>query len=372
MKKLLYFIGEDTAFLTHRFNLAKAAQTAGFEVHVLTRFTTHESTLKNAGFITHGLKFFSRGGMNPFRDLLCLQELILSYRRIKPDCVHHVAWKPVLYGSIAAQITKVSKVINALTGMGYLFISQSIKAWLVRTIVQFLLPRILKSLNHIMILQNPDDYALAKDFLKIPSHHLKIIEGSGVDIKVFKPAASFPKGRLQFICVSRMLWDKGIRELVEATRLVKLTHASFDVILCGDTDPHNPAAIPSDQLRQWERQGLIKWKGRINDVASIYKQGHVAILPSYREGLPKALLEAAACGLPIITTDVPGCSLVVQNHKTGLLVPPKNYRKLAEAMVQLLTNPSLRADLGHNGRQLVVERFSDPVIIKQFLDVYSS
>ena len=369
MKKLLYFIGEDKAFLSHRVNLALAAKKAGFDVHVVTYITSHKAEIQKLGFHLHGLMHFQRGGMNPFKDLLCLFELVKLYLQIKPDVVHHVAWKPVLYGSIASLLTRVPKVVNALTGMGYLFISPSLKARILRGCVGCLLPNILRFQKHMMIVQNPDDKELAKNCFRISPQKIRLIRGSGVDTSKYKSTPP-PKGRLKFVCVARMLWDKGIHELVEATRIAKLTHANFDVILCGDTDPENPAAIPPEKLKEWSRQGLITWKGHIKDVANIYKNAHVAVLPSYREGLPKSLLEAASCGLPIITTDAPGCREIVRENRNGFLVPIKDPRKLAEAMGKMIKSAERRKKFGLASRDMVEKYFSDEIIISKTMRLY--
>lgn len=369
MKKLVYLVGEDRAFLTHRLNLAREAKKNGFEVHVITKITEHEREIIREGFRIHKLVHFSRGGMNPFKDFLFLKELYALYKSLKPDIVHHVAWKPVLYGSFIARLTGVPRIINALTGMGYLFISNSPKVRIVRCFLRLILKRILSPMHHVMIVQNPEDKQLVRDYFGFPASKIRLIRGSGVDPKKFKPV-KIPPGRLKFVCISRLLWDKGIRELIEAIRIAKLTHASFDVILCGDIDPYNPASIPLEKIQEWARQGLINWKGHVRDVASIYNQAHVAILPSYREGLPKALLEGASCGLPIITTDAPGCREVVANNLNGILVPVKDARKLAEAICYLIDNPQRRQEFGKASRDRVLKYFSDPVIIEKTLKLY--
>ncbi|HCI48335.1 MAG TPA: glycosyltransferase family 1 protein [Holosporales bacterium] len=369
MTKLLYLVTEADYFFSHRYALAKAAQQQGYEVSVATVPGTHRQRLLDEGFRLYPLTKMTRAGLHPLKQFLSFLEIYKIYRTEKPDMVHHVAMKPVLYGTLAARLAGVKCVVNALTGLGYLFISPSVKAKFLRFWVWTSFRFLFKGPKCVLILQNKDDFQL---FSKtVPPQNLALIRGSGVDIKHFSPP---PKKkdhkRLKVVLVARLLWDKGIREAIEVVRLLKEKGFSFEFILAGGLDLQNPSGIPRHIVEQWQQQGLCTWMGKVDDVAKLYQACDIAVLPSYREGLPKSLLEAAACGLPIVTTDVPGCREIVEDGKTGLLVPVRTVGPLTEALGRLLTDAPLRKKLGHNARTSVEKNFSSEKIIKETVAVY--
>lgn len=368
-KKIIYVVTEDHYFCSHRLPLALAAKKDGHIVAVATTIHHHGQTIQQAGLTLLPLKQMSRTGMNPWKDAKLIVELYRLYRQEKPDIVHHVAMKPSLHGSIAAKLARVPKVINALTGLGYLFINDSAKAKILRHCIIQLFRTLWRSPNYHLIVQNQDDY---KKFSKIlGTSNIHLIRGSGVDTKTFSPPSKRshhmpPK----VVLVSRLLWDKGVGELIDAARILKTRNIQMELSLYGMPDPKNPASIPESILNGWVQQGLCQWKGATQEVSKIYQDADIAVLPSYREGLPKSLLEAAACGLPIITTDVPGCHEIVQHHVNGLLVPWKNSNKLADALEILLFDAPLREHYGQAGRHLVNEHFDEKIIVQQTLALY--
>jgi glycosyltransferase involved in cell wall biosynthesis len=361
--KLLYFVTEDWYFSSHRLPLAVAAREAGFDVVVVTRVREHGGVIRRAGLSLIPFEM-SRRGMNPFGELGALARLTALYRREKPDLVHHVAMKPVLYGTLAARLASVPRVVNALAGMGWLFTSTNLMARLLKPLVRLTFRILLRPTN--VIVQNPDDAALMAG-LGVGNVHL--IRGAGVDTRIFHPAPS-PAGDLVVMLASRMLWDKGVGEFVEAAGMLREMGASARFVLVGERDPANPSAIPESRLQEWEAKGIVEWWGKRDDMAEVIHQAHVVCLPSYREGLPKVLLEAAASGLPLVATDVPGCREIVRNEENGLLVPARDATALAAALRRLIEDRELRCRMGARGREIVETEFSVEKVVSETLAVY--
>jgi len=370
MTKLLYLVTEAGYFFSHRYALAKAAQNKGFDIVVATKPGSYHQRLLDEGFRVSPLKKMTRSGLNPIHQILSIIEIYKIYKKENPDIVHHVAMKPVLYGSIAAQLSGIKNVVNAITGLGYLFISSSLKSQFLRFWIWISFHRLFRGAGKKVILQNKDDLSL---FSKIvPKKNLVLIRGSGVDTKTFNVSKNKSKRTtLRIVLVARLLWDKGIKEMIGAVEILKQKEFSFEFILAGGLDFKNPSSISQSQINKWEKGGLCTWVGKMKDIASLYGESDIAALPSYREGLPKSLLEAAACGLPIVTTDVPGCREIVQHQKTGLLVPVRNVLDLADALEKLLKDENLRHRLGKEARLSVENHFSEDIIIKETLDVYT-
>ena len=368
-RKILYLVSEDWYFCSHRLPLGIAAREAGAEVVVATRINEHADTIEQAGLRVENLKM-RRSGRNPFVDILTLQQLTSLYRREKPDLVHHVALKPILYGGFAAWQTNVPHVVNAVAGMGFMFISQGLFARTLRPLITKAQSALMNRCNTKTILQNPDDFALyTKDF-GVTADHIVVIPGAGVDIDRFIPIPE-PCGTPVVVCVSRMLRDKGIFELVEATRLLHEKGVKLRVRLVGPVDD-NPASIPRATLTEWQNEGVVEVVGPSNDIPGEYAQAHIAVLPSYREGLPKSLIEAAACGRPIVATDVPGCREACVDGKTGLLVPARSVEPLADALERLTLDATLRHRLGGNARRRAEEVFAQNIINAKTLALYET
>ena len=366
---LLYLVTEDWYFWSHRLPIARAARAAGWEVLVATRVAEHGERIRREGFrlVPIGLR---RRSLAPWREVAAIAELARLYRRERPDLVHHVAMKPVLYGSLAAALAGVPAVVNALAGMGYVFTSSGVKARLLRPLIRTAFRWLLDRPNSRLILQNPDDVAAMTEGT-VTAERVALIRGSGVDTQVFRPREE-PGGTPVAVMVSRMLWDKGVGELVEAARLLRRREVPLRVVLVGPPDPDNPASIPERQLSDWDASGDIAWWGERSDIAEIWAQGQIAVLPSHREGLPKSLLEAAACGRPMVAADVSGCREIVKDGVTGLLVPPGDAGGLADALERLARDPDLRRRLGAAARDLVEREFSEEAVVAQTLALYRS
>lgn len=366
---LLFLITEDWTFWLHRLSTARAARDAGWDVVVATRVAAHGDKIRSEGFrlVPIGMR---RRSLAPWRELATMVELIRLYRRERPDLVHHVAMKPVIYGSLAAGIAGVPAVVNALTGMGYVFTSRELKARLLRPLIRLAFHWLLDRSNSRLIVQNSDDAATLAATM-VAKQRVALIRGSGVDTREFAPSEE-SAGAPVAVMVSRMLRDKGVLELVEAARLLQRRAVSLRVVLVGWSDPENPTAIAERELQAWDAAGVISWRGERSDIAEIWAASHIAVLPSYREGLPKSLLEAAACGRPMIAADVPGCREIVRDGETGLLVPPRDAEALAAALERLAGDAALRRRMGAAARELVERALSDEMIVAQTLALYRS
>ncbi|OJX12141.1 MAG: hypothetical protein BGO77_08275 [Caedibacter sp. 37-49] len=372
-KRLLYFISEDWYFCTHRLALAKAAISEGYEVFLVTCISHHKEQIEASGIKVIPLHYFNRSGRNLKNEILSLKELFSIYNNVKPDLVHHVAIKPVLYGSLVAWLNKTPHVINAFGGLGHLFTHNSLKIRLLRSFIQTILKFFLNRENSRLILQNLDDAKVLLDHKIIKKSYLKIIKGVGVNPDIFsyqeEPKIIKEKGPIISL-VSRMLKDKGVLELIEAAKILKARALKAQIHFWGDIDPSNPSSITKQELNNWQQEGLITWHGATQETSSVYQKSNLIVLPSYREGLPKTLLEAASCGRAIVTTNVPGCREVVQHGQNGLLVPAKNALALAEAIEYLIKNSTLRKKMGKQGRELIEHNFTEEKLIRQTLQLY--
>jgi glycosyltransferase involved in cell wall biosynthesis len=366
-RKIVYLVSEDWYFCSHRLPLGIAAREAGAEVIVATRVNDHRAQIEAAGLRIAPIEM-QRSGTNPLTDLSTIQQIIELYRREKPDLVHHVALKPILYGGYAAKRAGVPAIVNAVAGMGFIFISNSLFARTARPLIARAQRALMNRANTRTILQNPDDVEMYTQRIGVSPNRLTIIPGAGVDIDQFTVVPE-PFAVPTAVCVSRMLRDKGIHELVAATRLLHAKGVEVRVRLVGPTDD-NPASIPRAILAEWNREGVVEVVGPSEDIAGEYARAHIAVLPSYREGLPKSLLEAAACGRPMVATDAPGCREVCIDGETGLRVPARTIEPLADALERLVLDPGLRQRLGENARHRAETIFAEKIINAQTLALY--
>ena len=311
-------------------------------------------------------------GINPRADVKLFWTLYRWYREERPDIVHHFTIKPVIYGSIAARMARIPKIVNTVTGLGYVFTNEK-TAWLRHLVVE--LYRISLNCADFTFFQNQDDYDFFLSRGLVKKSGTSLLPGSGVDCEHFSPVPGpnpLEKSQPTFLMVSRLLKDKGIYEFVEAARLVKEHYPKARFQLLGRRDVRNPNVVPESDLKNWDNQGLVSCLGEVTDVRPMMAKSDVVVLPSYREGIPRALLEAAAMAKPIITTDAVGCREVVDDEINGLLVPVKDAPALARAMERMINNPEMRKSMGKAGRKKVEREFDEKIVIKKILKTYDT
>lgn len=369
-RRLLFVVNNPAFFLSHRLPVALGARDAGFDVHVATMDGPSVPQIRQHGFVHHVLPL-SRSGKNPVQELKSICALWRLCRRIRPDILHAVTIKPVLYGGIAARLAGVPAYIAAISGLGYVFMRPERRSDYLRTAATLLYRLALGHPNSRVIFQNPSDVQVLRDAGVVSESQAVLIRGSGVDLDEFTMVTE-PAGPIVALCVARLLKDKGIHEFVEAARLTKSDGMQMRWVLAGSPDPGNPASVSEQEVRAWHEEGAIEWLGERSDIAHLYRQAHIAVLPSYREGLPKSLVEAAACGRAVVTSDVPGCRDAIEPGVSGVLVPPRDARALAAAVQDLASDADRRQAMGQAGRALAEREFDIRKIVRKQLELYES
>ena len=367
---LLYVVNVAWFFCLHRMHLARAALAAGFSVHVATApdFADHVEQIKAEGLIFHELEL-RRGRWSVLEECSLAASLYRLYREIRPDIVHHVTIKPVLCGTLAARLAGVPAVVNSVSGLGFVFTAADRWASLRRFTVTLSYKMLFARTAIRVIFENSDDLKLFLDRRIIKPAQAVLIRGVGVDLQKFRPSP--PRNGVPLVVLpARMLWDKGVREFCEAAATVQDmgVHARFALV--GGVDSENPAAIPEAWLSEQQSSGVVEWWGWREDMAAVYAIAHVVCLPSYREGLPTVLLEAAACGCALVTTDVPGCREVVRDGETGLVVPSRDSMALAQALRTVILDHSLCQRLSVAGQRFVAAGFSAEQVRGSTMQLY--
>ena len=366
--KIILFANTDWYLYNYRLPLAGALRNEGHEVLLLSPSGKYAQRIQDNGFAWQAFDF-SRRGINPLNEYQTILRLTRVYRREKPDLVHHFTIKCVLYGSIAARKAEVKRVINAVTGLGYIFTNRNFFTWMVKPIVEFLYQRVLKGSQ--VIFQNQHDLNYFVNNKLASERQCVLIPSSGVDVDKFQPAPR-TEGIPLVVLPARMLWDKGVKEFVGAAELVKQFGMKARFVLVGDVDEGNPSSIPREQLQGWQDQGAVEWWGWQEDMVSVYQQASIICLPSYREGLAKSLIEGAACGCPLVASDIPGCQEVVENGLNGLLVPPRDVQTLADALLSVLSDKKLILKMGVESRKIAVRKYSVQKIVSKTISVYNN
>jgi glycosyltransferase involved in cell wall biosynthesis len=365
----LFIVNDAGFFVSHRLPIALAARAQGYDVHVATPDGPGKERILSAGLTFHAIPL-RRGRAGVSREVTTFTALVRLYRAVRPDLVHHVTIKPVLYGSMAARITGLRAVVNAVPGLGYVFLAGGFRGRARRSVIMALYRLAFGHPNTWVIFQNRDDSSIFTKARLVTDKRAILIRGSGVDLGVFTLTPE-PEGPITIVCAARLLKDKGIQEFVDAARLLRARGTSVRCVLVGDVDPDNPASCTTDQVQAWVRDGIVEWWGHRTDMPAVFRECHIVCLPSYREGVPKVLLEAAACGRPIVTTDVPGCRDVIQPGETGLLVPARSAAAIAEAIHALATDTATRVRFGVNARRLAAS-FDIQHVVDRTLAVYRS
>lgn len=372
--KLLFLVTEDWYFCSHRLPVARAAREAGFEVVVATRVGTHGEQIRDEGFVLRPLAWRRRGD-GLFGGARAISAISRLYRRERPDLVHHVALKPVLFGGIARRLAfahsaNAPALVDSVMGLGSGFSRATTAARLRRRPLGLALRLVAGGSRGWIVVQNPEDRA-ALAGLGIDVGRIALIKGSGVDISRFVPLPEPGGDTVTVALVSRMLRDKGVLDAAAAIRRLRAQGLAIELLLAGPTDPDNANSLTPEVLRALAAEPGIEWLGPIADVRAVWRRAAIAVLPStYGEGVPKTLLEAAACGRPLVAADVPGCREVVRPGATGILVPPHDVDRLAEAIAALAGDPAERAALGRAGRELIECRFTDEIVARETLALY--
>jgi len=368
--KVIFFANTDWYLYNFRLALARYLREQQFEVVMLSPKGPYGPLLEREGFRWIAVEM-NRLSLNPLRELALIRRISAIYAAEKPDIVHHFTIKCVVYGSLLARWHGIPSRINAVTGLGYVFSDEGVKARLLRPLVRHLIRLALRGRGSRLIVQNTDDLSAFLSAGVASAQETHLIRGSGIDTTTFQPLrheAEPPFTRV--LLASRLLWDKGIREYIEAACVLRKQDIPVQFFLAGSPDPGNPASVPMTQVNAWRDAGVITYLGHVEDMPRLLTGMDLVVLPSYREGTPRSLLEAAACGLPIVTTDVPGCREVVKHGFNGLLVPSRDPIALAAAIHRLCRDTDERRRMGLAGREKVLNDFDQRRVLEETFAVY--
>jgi len=370
-RRLMFVVNNPAFFMSHRVPVALAAQRAGYDVHVATMDGPAVADIQALGMTHHAIPM-TRSGKHPLQELGTLLALLRLFRRVRPDVVHLVTIKPVLYGGIAARLARVPGMVAAISGLGFVFLSQSLKMRMVRAVVARLYRVALGHPNSRVIFQNTSDRDKLKSLGAVRDEQVVIIRGAGVDLNAYRALPEPPAPPVVVTMVARLLRDKGVQEFVQAASLLRERGVPVTMQLVGGVDAGNPASATQAEVEAWQREGAVQALGERSDIAELYAACHIAVLPSYREGLPKSLIEAAACGRAVVTTDVPGCRDAIEPNETGLLVPVRDARALADAIERLAEDAALRQSMGAAGRVLAEREFNIERVARIHVELYDA
>ncbi|MCS4198125.1 glycosyltransferase family 4 protein [Salinibacter ruber] len=374
-ERILIVEGHPKYFVSHRLPWARAAREAGYEIHVTALKTGDGDLVREEGFRYHDLAEQDRG-KNPGAELRFLYRLYRLLRALQPDLAHFITLRSVLYGALPVRLAGVPAVLNSVTGLGFLFAENTWTVQALRWGIMQFLRFAFRHPNQITTFQNPDDAEVFVSRGVVPEEQTAVTPGSGVDPERFGYAdeMALENGQAPIVMLpTRLLWHKGVEVFVDAARHLKNDGVDARFAMVGGTDPENPGAVPEKQIEAWADNGPVEWWGRQapSEMPSVLQQAHVVCLPShYREGVPKVLIEAASCGQPIVTTDVPGCREIVNHEETGFLVNPKDAEGLAHRIRELLGNPDLRREMGRNGRSRVENNFTAAQVAETIVECY--
>ncbi len=372
--KIVYFVTEDNYFLSHRLPIALYAKKLGHEVFVVTKITDKKHKIEGYGFKLIPLNF-NRSSLNFTKDIAIFVKLIRVFKTISPDIVHNVAIKPIIIGSLSSLFFKNIHVVNAFTGMGFLFTSKlTFKYSILKFFVKFVLKKVVSLNNAHSLVQNDGDVDFLKIFFGAKTDKIMCIGGSGVDANYFIPPIKkkVVSAKLRVVTTCRMLKDKGVLDFYEAAIILNNRGVPCTCVFVGGPDLKNPSSIGKDRLNRWIHDEIVEYHDHTDNVLSVLKNTDIYILASYREGVSKSILEAASFGLPIISTDIPASKGIVVDNCNGFLVPVKNAFDLANAIEKLVFNQNLRLKFGEASRDIVLKNFSEEVVCKKTLDFYHS
>lgn len=367
--KIALFANTDWYLYNFRSSLALALRERGHDVLLLSPDGAYGCRLREMGFRWVPVPL-NRRSLNPVREVAFLWRLFCLLRRERVQLLHCFTIKCAVYGSLIARILGVRARVNAVVGLGYVFTSGDTLAATLRPFVTALLRLALGGSEARLILQNRDDAEKFEAAGLIDASKVRLVFGSGVNRSVFTPpdARSFTPARV--LLPARLLWDKGLKEYAEAAKLLRSWSVPVDLVLAGAPDHGNPASVPIDTVQSWVNSGLMRWLGHVDDMPSLLRETDIVVLPSYREGLPKGLIEAAASKCALIATDVPGCREVVSHEVDGLLVPSRDGEALAGAIKRLVYDVAFRDRLADSAWRKVALQFDEKIVIERTIEVY--
>ncbi len=369
MAKILLAANTDWYLYNFRLRLAEDIREKGASVTLVSPPGPYATRMKRMGFTWRPL-VIDRRSANPLREAETLMGFLALFRREKPDLVGLFTIKPVIYGTLAARLMGVRSIVGFITGLGYLFVNSARWTRIRQASALHLYRLALRSSRVKVIFQNEADMKLFLEKSVILQDQGRVVPGSGVDPEAFIHAEE-PAGKPVILFASRLLWDKGVGDLIQAAKILRQNGFSGRIILAGEIDTGNPSSIPRERMERWQAEGLVEWLGFCDDMPALLQAAHIVVLPSYYgEGVPRILIEAAVVGRPIVASDIPGCRVVVQHGVNGLLVPPRDPEALAAALQRLLSDPSLRANMGKAGRALVLRDLTLDSINSRILRVF--
>jgi glycosyltransferase involved in cell wall biosynthesis len=369
--RIALFGNTDWYLYNFRLSLARRIRDEGGHLLLLSPPGGYGEKLREMGFDWRPLPM-ERRSLNPFGEAALLARIAMLLRRERIDIVHGFTIKPAIYAGLAGRMAGVRGRVSAVAGMGFVFISDSLKARMLRPVVRTMAWAAFGGDDARLIVQNPDDRAAFVDPGLVDPARVHTIPGSGVDLSRFQPSTR-TRGEgepLKVLLAARVLWDKGMAEFIEAARALKSEGRNIRFLLAGEPDPGNPATCPPESVAAWHAEGVIEHLGHVGDMPGVLADVDVVVLPSYREGLPKTLIEAAGCALPLVTTDVPGCREVVTHEVDGLLTPAREWEPLARAIARLDDDAALRRRLGEAARAKALDQFDEQIVLRRTLDVY--
>lgn len=371
MKRLLFIVNVDWFFVSHRLPIAIEAINQGYEVHIACAITDKSEILKSNGLIVHPLNMHrSKGGfftiINEFAEILSL------VREVSPNILHLVTIKPVLLGGITARLVRVPSVVSAVSGLGFVFVNRGLWALMRRKVIAFFYRIALGHINQKVIFQNISDQLKLSRSINLQNERVALIHGSGVDLSIYTAHQKQASGLPIVLFASRLLADKGVNEFISAATIINSSEIHARFVLVGEIDPSNPSSIQQDQINQWVKKGDIEFWGYQDDMVRVLSQSTIVVLPSYYgEGLPKILIEAAACARAVITTDHPGCRDAIEDGVTGILVPVRNAGAIANAIKGLLRDPKQCEAMGRAGRQRAEKMFDVKYVVSEHIRIYN-
>lgn len=368
MSKILFIVNVDWFFLSHRLPLATEIIKRGFETHLACTLTSKKSLFNKYGIITHDLKM-ERSSISLISELIAFFRMKKIIDKVKPDIIHLISIKPIIFGGLISRMKRIKNVVISVSGLGYVYIGNDFKTRIIRLFISLLYRIAIQKDSFKIIFQNHDDLNVFLKMRAVKKNNTILIKGSGVDLFDFLPSVE-PKGIPIVILVSRMLIDKGVREFSEAAKILKNRGKNIRMILVGCCDQGNPKTLKKEEIENWISKGYIEYWGYKDNISDIMKRSNIVVLPSYREGMPKSLLEAAASARAVITTNVPGCRDAIIPDVTGVLVPAKNAQFLADAIDDLINHPEKRCAMGKAGRKFAEESFDIRNVIDTHLRIY--